>query len=218
MILIRSIIMTNSCRSWGGNVAGDIISHLPSGSIHGAVYISSHPTFRNVVSLVISPANAAINGALSDNAVQASDFPVTFNRLCFARVPDAPPSFYEETIRFNAAGESFVSDNPAATYEIRLMTMGMMATMQPIHRMLAIGHTNDDKILEALADGFPMLEVIGTHDSFMKADVTVDSLKSIAKNLDVHLVEGASHTPFVDAPDEVMGAILKFAKKVNAQA
>ena len=66
------------------------------------------------------------------------------------------------------------------------------------------------------SDGFPMLEIMGSNDAFLQCDKLVESLKPIARNLEVHVVKDGSHTPFVDAPDEVMSVILRFAKKVHA--
>ena len=109
-----------------------------------------------------------------------------------------------------------MSENPAATYEIRCAMMGMSTIMKPLHRKLVSEHMNDDAaIMQLLGDGFPMLEIIGSNDAFLQCNKLVESLKPIAQNLEIHVVEAGSHTPFIDAPDEVMGAILKFAKKVH---
>lgn len=184
--------------------------------MYGAVYIASHPTLRSALPLAILPGFAPIWNTRYDAATAATEFPVAFNRLCVARDPSAPPSYYEETIKQNDDGADFVPENPAATYEIRSAMIGMMATMKPLHRKLVSEQLNDKEgILHLLDEGFPILEIIGTHDSFICCEKIVESLKPIAKNLNVHVMQGASHTPFVDAPDEVMGAILKLAKKIN---
>lgn len=204
--LIGSKITKKSCRSWGSTLAGDVASHLPPGSVHGAVYVAAHPTLRNMIPLAFTPGLTSLWEWASNDDAQASNYPIVLNRLCFARMPNVSSSFYEETVRLNDEGEDFVPENPAATYGIRLATMGMITTMKPIHRRLTAEHLNDGDILELLANGFPILEVIVTHDTFLKYDMVLESLKSISKNLDVHLIRGASHTPFVHAPDEVMKA------------
>lgn len=164
---------------------------------------------------LVLPAFLPVWNARSDDDAAASDFPVAFNRLCFARDPNAHPSFLQDTVKSNAEGSDFVPENPVATYGNRCATTGMMSSMKSIHRKLVSEHLNDEKILGLLGEGFPILLVMGSHDSFLNCEKLVNSLKPVAKNLDVHIVEGASHAPFVDAPDEVMSAILKFAKKIN---
>lgn len=162
------------------------------------------------------PSFLAVWSQLQDDSAQASNFPIAFNRFCFARSPEAPLNHYEETLRLQREGYDFVSENPAATYGIRLEALGMMASMDAKHRRFATNHLNDDKILDLLGDGFPILELMGTHDSLLDCGTLVESLKPIAKNLEVQIIEGASHALFIDAPDEVIEAIIKFAKKIHS--
>lgn len=209
------VMLIIAYRSWGGTIAGDVASYLPPGSMLGAVYIASHPTLPTTISSFLASVFLPVWNSLTDDNAAANAFPIAFNRLCFARDPHGHANYLSETLELNDGGADFVPENPAASYEIRLATMGMMATMKPLHRRLVVQHLNDDKILELLASGFPVLEVIGSHDSFLHCDIDIDAFKPIARNLDIHIIEGASHAPFIDAPDEVMGAIIKFANKVH---
>lgn len=205
-------------RSWGGTIAGDVASHLPPDSMLGAVYIASHPTLSSSLVADAQPGFAPVWQRVVNESDAVHDFPITFNRLCFARDSDPPMDSLEETLKLHKEGYDFVAENPAATYEIRLAALGMMTSMSIHHRRLVIQHLNDnEKILDLLAKGFPILEVMGTHDAFLNCRTLVESLKPIAKNLEVHIVEGSSHTPFVDSPEEVVNAITKFAKRVHAE-
>lgn len=164
--------------------------------------------------LIASPSLLPIWATVTNDEALISDLPVAFVRLCFARDEHPSPGFYEETLKLNSEGHDFVSDNPAATNEIRLAALGMMTTMNPTHRRLALQHTNDEKVYDLLASGFPVLAIVGTRDCFFNYKTLLESLQKLVKNLDTHLVEGASHTTFVDAPEEVMKAVLKFARNV----
>lgn len=184
----------------------------------GAVYIASHPTLASSLPRDIQPGFAPIWQKVSDDSDAVHDFPISFNRLCFAWDDNPSINSLEETIKLHKEGYDFVAENPGATYDIRLAALGMMTSMSIHHRRLTTQHLNDDKILDLLAEGFPILEVIGTHDAFLNCRTLVESLKPIARNLEVHFVEGASHTPFVDAPEEVVSAIARFAKRIHAQS
>lgn len=218
LIVIKFIRLLTEFRSWGGTVPGHVATHLPPGSMHGAVYIASHPTLRTALLETAFPVFLTLWNARCDKEAAVSDFPVAFTRLCFSSNTNVSSSSFEESLMLNEEGPDFVPENPAASSEMRYAMMGMVAAMRPLHRRLVTEHFNeDDDILDLLGDGFPMLEVMGSHDAFMNCGKLVESLKPIARNLDVHVVDGASHTPFIDAPDEVMGAILKFAKKVHTR-
>lgn len=204
----------------GGAIARDIAAHLPPGSMHGVVYIGTPPTWRSQRPLVLRPALLPFM-TLSLEDAAALDFAVAFNRLCVSRDTDATTSFYEDTIKLNEDGADFVPENPAATYVIRSALIGMTATMKPIYRRCASAqHTSGDesKLLQRFSGGIPVLLIVGSRDAFFDCNKLVDAYKPAVKNLEVHIVEGASHATFIDAPDEVMSTISKFSRKVHSMS
>lgn len=129
----------------------------------------------------------------------------------------ATESYYETTIKLNDDGADFVPENLTATYNTRSAMIGMATAMKPVHRRYASAHLGDEsKILDLLADGFPILEVMGSNDAFLHCNKLVESLKPLAKNLKTFIVDEANHTPFIDNLDEVMSAILDFARWLHS--
>lgn len=204
-------------RSLGGSIPGDVAAHLPVGSMYGAVYIASHPTLQTSLPALVRPNFATIFNTRSDEVKSPTDFPIVFNRICLSRCLEPSEDYYEETLKLNEAGANFVPENPAATQGIRSAMIGMAAVMKPIHRKFSTVHLGDpSKIGDLLAEGFPVLQVIGSHDSMLDCNKVVESVKPMARNLETCIIKGASHTPFVDDPEGVMNAILNFARRVHS--
>ncbi|THH07991.1 hypothetical protein EW145_g3019 [Phellinidium pouzarii] len=201
--------------SMGATIIADIIAHLPSDTLIGAVCLAGAPCNGPIIQAANSETfmNLGFFSVSTVEAAYRADVVVTRLVLIRNRNPDA--DFVEKTIKANETGDDFRDDNPYVSWETRCAILGMAGHIFPTQRRLVVTRKQDPtKLFELGAKGFPLLAVYGTEDGLVSGDKIVEGIQPHFTNLQVKNVEGASHSPFLDDPDEVMEAIFGFAKKI----
>lgn len=200
----------------GGNILADIAANLPSDAISGAVCIAGTPYAMEGEGLYIAAMSSTLPGLLSsDNVLASNQAALVANRLLFFRDPNPPEDFLEDTIKANAEGADFCDENPAISWETRCACIGMASLISPTERMLIASRPRDNtRVLELARGGFPLLVIYGTHDGYLSGEKVAEILRPDFVNLEVKVVEGGSHAPFLERPEDIMETIFKFGKRV----
>ncbi|KAH6915704.1 Alpha/Beta hydrolase protein [Coprinopsis sp. MPI-PUGE-AT-0042] len=178
--------------SMGGAVIADILTHLPVEDVPGVIYLNA------------VPGNSAAIGPFTQpkfGPTGLSLFPLNSDAEvnCKARVAFIDACF-----------------NDSMSNQLKKWEWIGIGCMQPpsIATLVGLRDNDDKKLFEAARNGLPTLYLYGTADKIFDT-VALESLyRERFSALDVHKIEGGSHSPMADENvSEVAEAIAKFAKK-----
>ncbi|KAG2014999.1 hypothetical protein CC2G_008312 [Coprinopsis cinerea AmutBmut pab1-1] len=183
--------------SLGGLVIADIFAHLPRETVSAVVYLNSLPWGGPAIPRVATPEILSILpqviGATGDVDV-ATTFAarVRFIEMCFNEPAEDIP------------------------ISIKWEWLGMGVTQPPAVAGMAVGRTQDESgLVEAGRAGLPVLIVYGTRDRLLDGLAVEGLLRENFTALEVHKIEGGSHSPFVDEGfEEVVVVLEKYASRI----
>ncbi|EJD03372.1 alpha/beta-hydrolase [Fomitiporia mediterranea MF3/22] len=204
--------------SMGGRIMADIASYLPPNTFLGVVCLAGSPYSNEQMRDTSTAAmKSLVQGLLTNTDVLAEQQAVVAaNRLLFLRDPNPSSDFLRKTAEAIANGADFHEENPDVSYATRCALVGMAMYMSPKDRFLAVSRQQDNtKIIELGRSGFPLLVIYGTHDAYISGEKMVDIVRPVFVNMKVKVIEGASHAPFLEKPNEVMKDILDFARDLT---
>ncbi|KAH6915715.1 Alpha/Beta hydrolase protein [Coprinopsis sp. MPI-PUGE-AT-0042] len=181
--------------SMGGAVLADILGNLPEGTVSGLIYLNAVPG-----------TNAATGNFRRQEFIDAD--------VSLKLVSSDADTNCNARIEFVDA--CFNSPGPDQAKKWEWVGMGCM---QPPSIAILFGtRKNDDtKLVEAARNGLPTLYLYGTADKIYDTVAMESCYRERFSALDIHGVEGGSHSPMADeSVSEVGTAIAKFASKTFA--
>ncbi|EKM53123.1 uncharacterized protein PHACADRAFT_197551 [Phanerochaete carnosa HHB-10118-sp] len=203
--------------SMGAIVVNDVLSHLPVGTLTGAVCIAASPCTTPKIIASFNPIVRPTRlGLFSTDVAIAERANLALVRILFLRDSSPSESFKGNTMRALEQGSDFREDNPVVTWETRSLVLGA-SCLTPVaqKKLLATREHDTTAALAAMREGFPLLAIVGSKDAMVNAQKFSDALKEVCTNVQVEVVADGSHAAFLDAPDQVMSWIFKFAERFN---
>ncbi|EAU82331.1 hypothetical protein CC1G_06641 [Coprinopsis cinerea okayama7 len=183
--------------SLGGLVITDIFAHLPMETVSAVVYLNSIPWGGAAIPQVATAETLAILPQVLGATGSVDD---TFN----ARV------------RFIETCFNDPSDN--VPINLKWEWLGTGVTQPPSVAGMVVGRAQDEsKLVEAGKAGLPVLHIYGTKDRAINGSAVEGILRQTFTALEVHKIEGGSHSPFADDGfEETVVTLEKFASKIFA--
>ncbi|EED80710.1 predicted protein [Postia placenta Mad-698-R] len=179
--------------SYGCTIAVDICQYLNPNPIAGVVYLAALPYVGPVMQRVGTPIVLGLLPGLMNTTDVALNgrTKVAFMDSLFT---------HPERVDFNVI-TSWIGQ----------------AVLQPpdVSNLILTRSQDPSKLFEAGRDGLPLLILNGTADKQVLGDVVVKEMSPYFKDVDVHMVDGGAHALFYEHQDEVVTALLKFAKRVS---
>ncbi|KAJ6508937.1 alpha/beta-hydrolase [Mycena sanguinolenta] len=178
--------------SLGAAVATDVVTHLPSDTLSGAIYLSGMPATSIAGEMAPPALLAVLPGLISNESVSA---------------------YQAATAVFN---ERLFSHPDAVSYATKCLHLGHSLTPQIMGFSLARS-MNIDKLWEAGQAGLPLLAVQGTKDAHREGSTrNVDEImRPHFKNYEMVWLEGRGHALHAECPNEIVEILITFAKKVR---
>ncbi|KAJ6583040.1 alpha/beta-hydrolase [Mycena vulgaris] len=180
--------------SMGAAVATDVVTHLPSGTLSGVIYLSGVPATSAVGEMAAPPLVAALPGLVSNESVSAYQAAaVIFTDRLFAH-PESVP------------------------YAVKCLHRGHSLTPEIMGLSLARPMIIDN-LWRAGREGLPLLVVQGTLDGHREGSVKgVDEvMKPHFKNYEIIWLEDRGHALHYECPDEIAALLIKFTEKVGGK-
>ncbi|KAJ7125354.1 alpha/beta-hydrolase [Mycena epipterygia] len=111
------------------------------------------------------------------------------------------------------------SDPENVPFSVKAAWMGSTVLQSPeVTTAILTGHqSNQAKLVELGAQGFPVMVLYGTEDKVVDGSIVAAEARSHFTNFEVAAVEGGSHSIFYDSVDETVGHILRFCLRVSGQ-
>ncbi|THH11695.1 hypothetical protein EW146_g7950 [Bondarzewia mesenterica] len=178
--------------SLGATVVCDIVSHLPSDTLGGVIYLGALPYIGSIMGRIGTEVILGFQPGLvtNDDVSLSLSTVVDFVESLFVK-PDVVP------------------------FELKCSWMGCAVLQSPKVRTLLLTRSQDPSDLFKLgAEGLPLLVLSGTADSQVKGDVVVKEMQEQFKNVDFNMIEGGGHALFYEFPDQVINSIDSFVSKV----
>jgi pimeloyl-ACP methyl ester carboxylesterase len=201
----------------GGRILADIATYLPENTILGAAIISGAPYHSPDFFPAINPAMTSFTSQWfkAPDATLAHYCMLAAIRLLFHHDTNLGPGFLDDTAKKAAEGDDFIHENPKVSYLTRMGILGMAYSMSPEDQKRVVTRVQDNtKLFELAKAGFPLLAVHGTQDAYFDGGKMVEIVRPLFTNMEVVMLDGACHTPFVEDPFVVMDPILKFCDRL----
>ncbi|KAJ6497450.1 alpha/beta-hydrolase [Mycena sanguinolenta] len=180
--------------SAGAPIISDICSHISPVPLGGAI---------------------AINGALCVATVAKTLKPKLLEFLSKFNSSDALTALDVRTEFVDAV----LADPDTTPFAVKAAWIGTTVLQAPnITTAIMTGHKSDQtKLVELAADGFPAMIIYGTEDQLQHGNVAAAEARPYFTDLTVVPIEGGSHSVFYDNLDETVDHILAFCLRVNGQ-
>lgn len=177
-------------------MACDVCANLTPGAISGIVYASALPYMGPIMNEVGKPLVLSfLPGLLSTDDVLLS-------------------------IRTKVAFiDSLFNDPDNVPVGLKWSWLGSSTIQDPLACKALLARTQDPgKLLEAGSKGLPLMMISGTRDTHIRGDVVVRLMEPHFKDVEVHTIQGGSHTLFYDNKEVFMKAVVDFATRVTRMA
>jgi pimeloyl-ACP methyl ester carboxylesterase len=176
-----------------GAVLADILANLPQDTVSGLIYL-----------------NAVPGGSANTGDFRRPEYIDT--GLSYRIVSSDADTSYKARVEFSNVCFNTPGPNQAKKWE-----WAGMGLMQPPSIAILFGTRKNDitKLVEAGKNHLPTLYIYGSADKIYDTTAMETLFKERFSKLDVHRIEGGSHSPMADeSVSEVADAISKFAKKI----
>ncbi|KZT52832.1 alpha/beta-hydrolase, partial [Calocera cornea HHB12733] len=179
--------------SMGGSFAADVCAHPGPGVLHGIISFNGVPFCDpGTIAGIVTPQT----GALIPGLLEADDVAL-FSRS------------------FQQFVDTFVHHKKRMGYRTRAALLGNIVTQSPVVRRHCIWRVTDPAPFRAAGATLPLLLIHGREDEHIVAEPVVEILQpSFGQRLEVHVLEGVGHTPFIDDPQRTRELVLEFVRRV----
>ncbi|KZT52833.1 alpha/beta-hydrolase [Calocera cornea HHB12733] len=179
--------------SMGGSFAADVCAHPGPDVLHGIVFMDCVPFCQPAVVMgITTPAlGALVPGLLTTDDV------ALFSRTILEFI------------------ESCAYDKTRMSYRTRAALLGDSILQPPAVRNAAFTRTTDPAPFLKAGATLPLLFLHGREDEHLVAERVLEVIQpSFGERLEVHILEGVGHGPFIDAPEKTRELVLDFVKRV----
>ncbi|KAJ7033416.1 Alpha/Beta hydrolase protein [Mycena alexandri] len=180
--------------SAGAAIASDICSHISPVPISGVVAMSG-PLAVNTAAKTLKPKlRQLISGFLSSDAGTSLNTRIEFVDALFT--------------------------NPGeVSFSVKAAWIGstVLQSREIIAARLAGHKSEQTKLAELGAEGFPAMMLYGTEDQFQDGSIGAAEARPYFTNLEVVAIEGGSHTVFYDSFEETVSHLLRFCLRISGQ-
>jgi len=172
-------------------VAADVCAHLP-GCISAIVYAAGLPYIGPIMNEVGTPLILGfIPGFYSTDDVLLS----ANTKIAFI--------------------ESLFNDPDNVPVSIKWAWLGSSTLQKPNDCQLVLSRPQDSgRLFEAGAKGLPLLLINGSADTQVQGRVVARIMKPQFTNIEVHTIEGGSHTMFYDNEAEFVRVLVAFSRRI----
>ncbi|KAF8161724.1 Alpha/Beta hydrolase protein [Mycena galopus ATCC 62051] len=180
--------------SAGVPIISDICAHISPVPLKGAIAMSGAICVATAAKTLKAKALELFSKFRSPDVGIALDTRAEFVDACFAD-PDNVP------------------------FSAKAAWLGSTVLLTPnVMKAIRAGHKSDQtKLVELGAQGFPAMIIYGTEDQIQDGTVVAADARPHFKDLEVVAIEGGSHSVFYDNLDETVRHILSFCIRVNGQ-
>ncbi|KAJ7721456.1 Alpha/Beta hydrolase protein [Mycena metata] len=180
--------------SSGAVIASDICSHISPVPLSG-VFAMSGPLAVKTAGKTLKPKlRQLISGFLSTDAQTSLNARVEFVDTLFTNPNEVP-------------------------FPVKAAWIGstVLQSREIITARLAGHKSEQTKLVELGAEGFPAMMLYGTEEQFQDGSIGAAEARPYFTNLEVVVIEGGSHTVFYDSFEETVGHLLRFCLRVSDQ-
>ncbi|KAJ7072861.1 Alpha/Beta hydrolase protein [Mycena amicta] len=183
--------------SAGAPIISDICAHISPCPLSGAI---------------------AMSGALCPATARKTLLPALLNMFPKFSSSDATTALTVRPLFIDA----LFTDPSTVPWDIKALWLAATVALTPdITHAITAGHKSaacQDALTRLGKEGFPVMVLYGTEDTFQSGKVAVQEAKEYFTDFTDAPVEGSSHAVFYDNLDETVGYILPFCLRVNGQS
>jgi len=183
--------------SMGAAMSADVVAYLPRPlPLSGLILLAGVP-YKSEMKHITTGRNVPIFAGMSSTDAETG----LQTRIKFVDTFSAKP----EAVPFSIKS-SWIGNATYVTPKIAALVQDRAQPQEP------------QEILEEAKKGWPVLLIHGTEDVLFTGAALVERVKTLFKDAETHLIEGAGHMVFYDAQKESVDYILAFVKRVEGKS